>query len=108
MIKEREEIVKMLPDKFDCIETYTKPTEVSAFYNGKMWGYNSAISDTADKLTERVAGVEEIATELCQNSCRHMSVFIDGAGCSGCQSAYDIAEALSKEFIILKRKEVEK
>ena len=83
-MKDREEIVKMLPE-FVCT------CNAGAICECGWRAKTILLSDTADKLTQRLAGVGEVKN------------FITDGGYTTRYDAGLLSEALSKEFIILRR-----
>ncbi len=92
----KEAIERLLPENKNQIEA-----SPSAFHSGKsttygIYLYNSALSDTAEKLSKQVVGVEEVVETMYKEQRKWVSngsVF----------PATGIAQALTKEFVILKR-----
>ncbi len=85
----KEAIERMLPKKTDDIG-----------FEDADWfrGYNVSLSDTAEKLSKQMVGVEEIKQIILKS---RMGKYIP----LGFYDEWnDLALALTKEFIILKRK----
>jgi len=92
MTKDREEIVKMLPDPMKIISNiYISRSQSEADNEARM--YNTALSDTADKLAQRVVRIGELAIRLNEDE---LSSIIS-------ETAIKKAQDLFKEFIILRR-----
>ena len=84
----KEAITRLLPKERKCV----------------YWGdgnYNSALSDTAEKLSKQVVGVEEVAEKIYNTIYEDKKPKQEMSARLECLA---IARALTKEFVILRRK----
>ncbi len=86
----REEIEGMLPKKKE-VEILDKPYKKRFEATCKEWGYNQALSDTADMLESKVVSVDEVRKVV---DIKEMDILFD---------SMLVATALTKDFIILRK-----
>ncbi len=88
----KESIERMLPKKTDDIG-----------FEDADWfrGYNVSLSDTAEKLSKQVVGVEEVAEKIYNTIYEDKKPKQEMSARLECLA---IARALTKEFVILRRK----